>query len=87
MIKYKHFDNFTEEVENYGGVQRLYSFDNGYGASVIKHEGSYGFKQDLWELGVLAGSELTYDTEITNDVMGHLTEEKVDKLLERISKL
>ncbi len=87
MTKYKYFDNFTEEVENYGGVQKFYSFDNGYGASVIRHEHSYGFKQGLWELGVLAGSELTYDTEITNDVIGHLTEVEVDKLLERISKL
>ena len=87
MIKYKHFDNFTEEVENYGGVQKFYSFDNGYGASVIRHKHSYGFEKGLWELGVLAGSELTYDTEITNDVIGHLTEVEVDKLLERISKL
>ena len=87
MTKYKYFDNFTEEVKTYGGIQKFYSYDNGYGASVIKHEASYGFKQGLWELGVLGGESLTYDNEITNDVIGYLTEEKVDKLLERISKL
>ena len=87
MTKYKYFDNFTERLEANHGVQKIFSFDNGYGASVIRHKGSYGFEKGLWELAVLAGSELTYDTEITNDVIGHLTEEKVDKLLERISKL
>ena len=74
-----------KEYKMKGGIQKIYQFDNGYGASVIRHEHSYGFEQGLWELGVLIGSELTYDTEITNDVIGHLTEEEVQKYLMEIN--
>jgi hypothetical protein len=70
----------------HAGTQRLYRFDNGYGASVVRHEYSYGT-----ELAVIRwdGSDfdLNYDTPLTNDVIGHLTESEVGDLLRRISKL
>jgi len=70
------------------GIQRLYQFPNGYGASVIKHEGSYGFDKDLWELAVLDGAgDLDYSTPITNDVLGRLTWEGVYKTLTEIKSL
>ena len=56
----------------YGGIQKEYQFDNGYGASVICHAGSYGGKNGRWELAVLLHGILCYDTSITNDVLGHL---------------
>lgn len=66
------------------GIQHLYFFPNGQGASVVKHS-------DLWELAVLKGDavsfELDYDTEITSDVLEHLTEQEVDDLLQRIENL
>ena len=69
------------------GVQKLYSFPNGYGASVIKHKGSYGGAQGLWELAVLKGEELCYNTPITDDVLGRLNDPEVDNILLKISKL
>lgn len=82
---------YTERTLH-GGVQRLYRFDNGYGASVIQHRGSYGSDKGLWELAVIVyenGNKfsLVYDTDITDDVVGNLTEEEVDHYVERISKL
>ena len=77
-----------EEADFYGGVQKLYQFDNGKGASVIKHEGSYGYAQNKWELAVLDESgEIDYSTEITEDVIGHLEWKDVSSLLRRIQAL
>ena len=75
-----------------GGVGYTFKFDNGYGASVICHMGSYGGKDGLWELAVLKKDEddeydLCYDTEITKDVIGHLSDADVDYYLQRISQL
>lgn len=78
------------------GVRRLneqwiYRFPNGYGASVIRGPFSYGGEKGLWELGVLkfhgSTSALCYDTPITSDVEGHLTENGVGMLLEQIRDL
>ena len=60
-----------------GGVQHTYKFPNGYGASVIRHEGSYGYSQGLWELAVLDGEDLCYSTSVASDVLGYLTEKDV----------
>jgi hypothetical protein len=57
--------------ENYKAV---YKFDNGYGVSIVRNEISYGGKEGLFELAVLdENGEITYDTEITDDVVGYLT--------------
>ena len=91
-----NFEGFETNLisTNYdmGGVLYRFKFDNGYGASVIKHRYSYGSNQELWELAVLDFSRepngaLTYDTPITEDVVGYLTDEAVRNLLEQIKGL
>ena len=78
----------VENKDVNGGTQRIYKFPNGYGASVIRHQGSYGFKNGLWELAVLDSSgDLCYSTPITNDVIGHLTDEEVILKLNEIRGL
>ena len=77
----------TETNDFNGGIQKVYEFPNGYGASVIKHKGSYGYSKGLWELAVLNEGELCYDTEITNDVIGHLNDPEVDRILRQIKNL
>lgn len=69
------------------GGQIVYRFPNGYGASVIRHEYSYGGPQGLFELAVLDGKGLCYDTPVTEDVEGHLTPAEVDRLLLQIKAL
>lgn len=82
-----------KKIKGEGSVQYLFRFENGYGASVVKHLGSYGRNQDLWELAVIcwpdAGDmfKLNYDTSITMDVVGWLKDDDVNSLLERISQL
>jgi hypothetical protein len=77
-----------------GGSQRIYRFDNGYGASVIQFPYSYGGDIGLWEVGVLEWKgedaddwHLTYDTPITDDVLGYLTCDQVTETLNAIAAL
>ncbi len=81
---------FLERSIN-GGSQVIHKFENGYGDSVVQHSFSYGSEDGLSELAVLKFDgddwDLTYDTEITGDVIGYLTEEDVQDLLVRIEKL
>ncbi len=74
------------------GVQYIFRFKNGYGASVIKSEYSYGGKDNLWELAVIVFVNtrkwhLCYDTPITDDVEGYLSNRQVRALLKRIKRL
>ena len=76
------------------GTQVVYKFENGYGASVVYHEFSYGGDQGLKELAVLTFPdndderyELCYSTEITDDVLGYLSDEDVADLLVKIEAL
>ena len=75
-----------------GGIQKLYKFDNNYGASVVHHSYSYGNEDGLWELAVIEfiddlDWDIAYDTPITDDVIGYLTDEDVEKILHKIKEL
>lgn len=85
-------DNLLAKKSLFDGVQYLFRFPNNYGASVVKHSGSYGSTRDLWELAVIYFHPddkwgLIYDTEITDDVEGYLTNQDVLDLLRRIQAL
>jgi len=90
LLKHKpdpFIKNRTGLRDYFGGIQKEYQFDNGYGASVICHAGSYGGKRGLWELAVLLHGIICYDSVITNDVLGHLTTEEVYEQLKAIKEL
>ena len=69
------------------GIQARINFDNGYGASIIRSPYSYGGNQDLYELAVIKDNAICYDTPITDDVIGYLTEDDVTKYLGQIQEL
>lgn len=85
----KEYVLFTREQD--GGTQELYRFPNGYGASVIQTNYSYGGDDGLWEVAVVnfMGDvwELCYDTPITSDVIGYLTWVDMRKVLQQIKDL
>lgn len=70
-----------------GGPMWKFTFRNGYTASVVKHCGSYGSEQDLWEIAVMRDGELCYDTPITNDVLGYQSESDVMDICKQIAEL
>ena len=79
---------YKKKVKIHDGVGYVYEFENGYGASVVKHDGSYGGKQGLYEIAVLDSTgDLCYSTPITDDVIGYATEDKVLDTLHRIRML
>jgi hypothetical protein len=70
------------------GIRAFIKFDNGYTASVIRTERSYGGAAGLYELAVLDKyGDMVYDTPITDDVLGHLNEDDVTKALKQIQEL
>lgn len=78
----------------FGGKQQIHRFENGYGASVACDAYTYGGPEGLKELAVLefSGPEddewsLCYDTEITDDVIGYLPDEDVERILKMIEAL
>ena len=78
---------FKQDIQRGLNAARI-MFDNGYGASVVVGPYTYGGEDGLYELGVLGkDKKLTYDTPVTEDVKGYLSEEDVTKLLEQIQKL
>lgn len=74
-----------------GGKLAVKIFDNGYGVSVVRFFGSYTSGNE-WELAVILKQPgerwmLTYDTPVTNDVIGHLTDDEVTDVMRRVQEL
>lgn len=95
FLKHEGFENdciHRRQLED--GIQYIFRFENNYGASVVKHCGSYGHEDDLWELAVLSfygeglwDWELNYDTDITDDVIGHCDDSEIREILAKIKEL
>jgi hypothetical protein len=87
MKQFKDLE-FVPHAAGMGGVMSRIQFENGYGASVVKTEYTYGGKDGLYELAVLdTNGDLTYETPITNDVIGYLREIDVTDVMEKIQQL
>jgi len=83
-VSRQSFPGFASARQPYP-EQRIYEFRNGYGASVINH--GYGAEAGLFELAVLDSTGTIVITPIADDVIGWLSEAKVQALLREISKL
>lgn len=72
-------------------IQALKFFPNGYGVSVVRFPGSYGYPEGLYEVAVIQGTQddykLCYDTPVTNDVRGHRDEQDVENIMEEVESL
>ena len=90
LIKMKTFNDleFKPHPNNMGGVQAYITFENGYGASVVCTPHTYGGDKGLYELAVFGkDGHITYDTPITNDVIGYLRPQDVTDVMEKIQQL
>lgn len=78
---------FASHITGMEGMQATAKFTNGYTASIITGTAFYTTDDKPFELAILAGGKVVYDTPITEDVCGYLTEDDVNKLLLDIEKL
>ena len=96
--KTKYELNFKETItDEYKKRQAIQFFENGYGISIINiknHNGvflSYTKSEEEYEIAVLkrenGSSSITYETPITDDVIGHLRIKDVYKIMKKIEKL
>jgi len=86
MKQFKDLE-FVKHPNHIEGVQARITFDNGYGASVVKSPYTYGGDKGLYELAIFKDGEITYATPITNDVMGYLRPEDVTDVMTKIQQL
>ena len=90
-MKFSDLKFESHPVYKDGGIHAKHFFDNGYGVSVVRFPGSYGFENDLYEVAILKGTpdnyELCYDTPITEDVLGHRDEIDINNILEEVQTL
>jgi hypothetical protein len=79
---------FVPHAAGMGGVMSRIKFENGYGASVVKTDYTYGGDKGLYELAVLdSEGNLTYATSVTDDVIGYLRPEDVTDVMAKIQQL
>lgn len=73
------------------GIKALKFFDNKFGAFIQKHEDSHGYDNGNYEVYVIYGTiddyKFCYDTDITDDYIGNLSEDQVMGILFKISGL
>jgi hypothetical protein len=69
------------------GYQKFVEFDNGYTASIVSNDMSYGSDRGLFEIAILHGSEIVYDTDIAHGTIGFLDFQEVADTLKKIEQL
>jgi len=86
----KTFDDldFIKLDQHMNGVQARTMFENNYGVSVVCHAFSYGGNDGLYEIAVLGeDGNLTYDTPVTDNVMGYLSKDDVSDVMKQVQEL
>lgn len=79
--------DFKRHQVDPSGTKAEATFNNGYGASVITGDYFYTSDKCPYEVAVLYEGSLVYDTPITDDVLGYLTEEEANQALKDIEAL
>lgn len=78
---------FKPHPSGMGGRQARHDFENGYGVSVIQGRMFYTNDDDEYEIAIMKDGDLTYDTYITEGVLGYQTVEDINKVLKQVEEL
>lgn len=67
--------------------QAIMDFSNGYGVSVLCGKDFYSNGINTFEVGIRRGDNLTFDTPITDDVIGWQTPEQITEIMKQVQDL
>ena len=79
--------NFNQHPNWADGTHAKHTFPNGYGVSVITGSDAYTSTKKPYEVAILHHGKITYDTHITDDVLGYLDDEAVNLVLCKVESL
>jgi len=80
------FNVHPNSLFGFNGQAKM-DFDNGYGVSVITGEYAYTSELEPYEIAILHDGIITYDTHISDDVIGYCTQEKVTEIMKQVQEL
>lgn len=86
---------------HYDGVRKVFNLDNGYIISLVKFTGSYGYKNDQWELAIIDEQSKAFVDppadkmeNILDDyrkadvgIYGYLDDPDADRIIEMVKRL
>lgn len=87
---------FKNHPNGMGGFQARMDFENGFGVSVVCGLHLYSTPRanlyaasmyEAYEVAIMEDGHLTYDTPITDDVIGYASPEEVTSIMERVQNL
>ena len=89
MTELKTFKDLAfEPIEELkGSKQAIMNFENRYGVSVLFGKHFYSNGIDTYEVGVLHNGHLTYNTDITDDVISNVSEGEVSDIMRKVQEL
>ena len=90
-------EEYPHKTYNHGpGVQKIYRASNNYGASVVRHDFSYGSDKGLWEAAIISfphedNTPFHIEEQVpiasNSGILGNLTWDEVEELLKKIDNL
>ncbi len=83
----KTFKDLKFEEHPLDGEMAKMEFENNYGVSVIFGGMFYSNGIDTYELAVLYDGQLSYSTDITDDVLGYISESEVTEAMIKVQNL
>ena len=86
--------NFKEHPISKSGIDRFENakqaieyFDNGYGVSVLFGSCFYSNGLDTYEVAIIHEGNISYNTGITDDVIGYIKSDEVSDIMRKVQLL
>lgn len=78
---------FKEHPYALGGTIAKHTFENGFGISVVTGDMFYTRSDSPYEIAITDKNGITYNTHITDDVIGYLSESGANKIIADVEAL